>query len=109
MSSSSSSTKAQTPVRDDIIDKLKEQYELERSSLDGLQQCVDFLKTRFVDRETVFKMLSLLPGYPVRDAAFHFAFEVDDDDKSLLEALKEIVSTLKTSMELKISMILPYM
>ena len=92
-----------------MIANLKEQFELERVSLEGLQQCIDLIKTGYLEREMEYKMLSLLPCFPVRNASIHLAFEVDGDDLKKLEALKEIVTNLKASMELKLSMILPYM
>ncbi|KAK1425593.1 hypothetical protein QVD17_20947 [Tagetes erecta] len=92
-----------------MIETLQEQYHLECASLEDLKKCANLLVKGYQERDQLIKMLMLLPRYPARDAALHLAFMVDQDEVVLLEAIKEIIKTLETSIELKLKHILPYM
>ncbi|KAI3798021.1 hypothetical protein L1987_33287 [Smallanthus sonchifolius] len=91
--------------KNELMKQVKEQYEQDILTIKSLKECFILLNIGFLKRDEITNML---PSSYIRNLTVLFTLDVCTKDVELMTAIKDIIKTVESSMELKLAMLLSY-
>ncbi|KAI3716934.1 hypothetical protein L1987_68174 [Smallanthus sonchifolius] len=89
-----------------LVKQVKEQYEQDLLAVKSLKECFEFFENGVAKRDDVTDKLRSLPSTYVHNLSLFFTFDVRNKDLELMAAIKDVIKTVESSMELKLSFLL---